>query len=73
MAHGRRGEKRSHKNRARLRFLWSASALDLPGASLPTLVNPSLMLAVSPAACLVKEEVPEKSGWFKGSARERQP
>lgn len=41
----------------------------LPGASLPTLVNPSLMLEVSTAACLVKEEAPERSEWFRGSEK----
>lgn len=44
----------------------------LPGASLPMLVNPSLMLEMSTAACLVKEEAPERSGWFRGSAKKRE-
>ena len=36
------------------------------------LMNPSLMLEVSTAACLVKEEALERSGWFKGSGEKRQ-
>ena len=36
------------------------------------LMNPSLMLEVSTAACLVKEEAPERNGWFKGSGEKRQ-
>lgn len=36
------------------------------------LMNPSLMLEMSTAACLVKEEALERSGWFKGSKEKRE-
>lgn len=33
------------------------------------LMKPSLVFEMSTAACLVKEEAPERSGWFRGSTK----
>ena len=57
------------------KFLFSlrgSSKTDLPGASAPTLVKPSVTLEMSRAACLEKVGPPDKKEWVSGSEDEEE-